>query len=195
MDENRPAPDAPRFRAGALSHRKPTRFAWAPDAAARAALARALDLPAIRALSFKGEILPEGRSDFRLSAELVADVVQSCVISLAPVPARIVEQVGRRFLSEWSEPEGEEVEMPEDDSMDPLPEVIDIAAIAAETLALALPPYPRAAGAELGEAVFAAPGETPIRDEDLKPFAGLASLLKKGEKPGGDPEDDPGAQQ
>lgn len=195
MDENRPAPDAPRFRAGALSHRKPTRFAWVPDAAARAALAGALDLPAIRALSFKGEILPEGRADFRLSAELSADVVQACVITLAPVPAKIREPVTRRFLADWSDPEGEEAEMPEDDSADPLPEVIDIAEIAREALALALPPWPRAEGAELGEAVFAAPGEAPIRDEDLKPFAGLASLLKKGEKPGGEPEDDPGAQQ
>jgi len=29
---------------------------------------------------------------------------------------------------------------------------------------------------ELGEAVFAAPGTAPLRDEDTRPFAGLAGL-------------------
>ena len=41
------------------------------------------------------------------------------------------------------------------------------------------------AGAALGEAVFAAQGVAPLRDEDLRPFSGLASLaerLKSGQK-------------
>ena len=75
--------------------------------------------------------------------------------------------------------------MPEDDTAEPLPEVIDLTEVTREALALALPLYPRAPGAELGEAVFAAPGTAPIRDEDLKPFAGLAALKAKLE-PGGD---------
>lgn len=66
--------------------------------------------------------------------------------------------------------------MPEDDSVEPLPDVIDVGVVATEALALALPLYPRAEGAELGEAVFTAPGEAPLRDGDLKPFAGLAAL-------------------
>ena len=79
-------------------------------------------------------------------------------------------------------PEGAEIEMPEDDTQEPLPEVIDLGAVMAEALALALPDYPRAPGAELGEAVFAAPGVAALRDADLRPFAALAKLRPQGEE-------------
>ncbi len=166
----------PRFRTGALSHRKPTRFRLAPGAADRAALAASLDLIDLPRLSFEGEIAPQGRDDFALTGRLVAEAVQACVVTLAPVPARIDETVRRRYLADYAEPEGEEVEVPEDDSAEPMPEAIDLAEVLREALALTLPPWPRAAGAELGEAVFAGPGTAPIRDADLKPFAALAKL-------------------
>lgn len=182
---------APAWRTGALSHRKPTRFGWNAGPQARQDLARALDLQGIARLRLEGEIRPEGRADFLLSARLEAEVTQSCVVTLAPVPARIDEPVLRRYLAEFAWPEGDEVEIPEDDSAEPLPERIDLAEVALEQLALALPPYPRAPGAELGEAVFAEPGTEALRDQDLKPFAGLASLVRGGQKtPDKDP--DPG---
>jgi len=170
---------APVFRTTGLSHRTPTRFDWTAGAAARADIARSLDLPAIAALWFQGEILPEGRADFRLAARLRADVTQSCVVTLAPVPAAVDEAVTRRFLADFAFPEGEEVEMPEDDSTEPLPDRIDLAEVVREALALALPPYPRAPGADLGEAVFAGPGVAPLRDVDLRPFAALSRLVPK----------------
>lgn len=171
-----------RLRSATLSHRKPTRFRLSPGAEDRAALAASLDLPAIRRLEFEGEIRPEGRNDFCLTGRLRADLDQACVVTLEPVAARIDEEVTRRYLADFAFPEGDEVEMPEDDSQEPLPEVIDLTEVAREALALALPPYPRAPGAELGEAVFAAPGTAPLRDDDLKPFAALASLQKKAAK-------------
>lgn len=183
--------DAPQWRSAALSHRKPTRFHWRPDAATRKALARDLDLIAVESLSLQGEITPEGRADFRMEAMLEARVTQACVITLAPVPGVIREPVLRRFLSEWKDPEGEEAEMPEDDSAEPMPEVIDLAVIGEEALSLALPPYPRAAGAELGESLHSESGTTPLRDEDLRPFAGLASLMKKSDKPDSEPDPQP----
>ena len=167
------------FRTGALSHRKPTRFRLTPDKADRAAMAASLGLQAIYGLSFQGEITPVGRSDFTLTGQVQAEAVQSCVVTLAPVPAQINEPVTRRYLADFTLPDGEEVEMPEDDSVEALPEVIDLTEILREALALALPLYPRAPGAELGEAVFAAPGEAPIRDADLRPFAALAGLVRK----------------
>lgn len=167
------------YRTSALSHRKPTRFRLTPGADARAALAESLDLQAVRHLSFEGEITPAGRSDFTLTARLRADVVQSCVVSLAPVPAHIDEPILRRFLAEYSAPEGEEVEIPEDDSAEALPEVIDLTEVLREAMALALPLYPHAKGAALGEAVFADPGTEPLKDADLKPFAALAGLVRK----------------
>ena len=43
-------------------------------------------------------------------------------------------------------------------------------------LVLALPEYPRSEGAELGEAIFTEAGLAPMKDEDARPFAGLAAL-------------------
>lgn len=178
MSETPSALPSQPLRVAGLSHRKPTRFVFAPEAAARAAIAADLGLLALHRLTLTGELAPTGRADFDLRAELLAEAVQPCAITLAPVPARIAETVHRRFAAELSTPAGEEVEMT-DDETDPLPEVIDIAAIAVEALALALPPYPRAPGAELGEAVFAAPGVAPLTEADLKPFSGLAGLAEK----------------
>lgn len=165
-----------RLRTATLPSRKPTRFDLRPDAQTRATIAAHLGLLDLPALRFKGEIRPAGRQDFLLEAELTATVVQPCSVTLAPVPAEIAEPVRRLFLADWQEPEGDEVEMPEDDSQEPLPETIDLGAIALEALELALPLYPRAPDAALGEAVFAPPGAAPLRDEDIKPFASLAAL-------------------
>lgn len=178
-----------RFRTATLSPRKPTRFRYAPDAEARAALAQDLGLLGLHDLLMEGEITPTGRDELVLTARLQARADQACVVTLAPVPARIDEPIRRRYLASYIEPEGDEVEMPEDDTLEPLPEVIDLSEVAAEALALALPEYPRAPGAELGEAVHAAPGVAPLTDAALKPFAGLASLAERlAAKDGKDPE-------
>jgi uncharacterized metal-binding protein YceD (DUF177 family) len=108
---------------------------------------------------------------------------------MAPVPCTLSEPVHRRFVAEMTTPEADEIEMV-DAEIDPLPEVIDVAAIAAEALALALPLYPRAPGAALGEAVYAPPGVTPLGDTDLKPFAGLSALADKLKKPNSGPTSD-----
>lgn len=167
-----PAP----LRTATLPERKPTRFDLRPDAALRQQIADSLGLLGLSALGFRGEIRPVGRHDFQLEADLVASFVQPCSITLAPVPGEISETVRRSYLSDWQEPEGVEVEMPEDDTQEPMPEEIDLGAVMVESLELALPLYPRAPGAELGEAVFAAPGAEPLKDADLRPFAGLAAL-------------------
>ena len=85
----------------------------------------------------------------------------------------------RRYLQDFADPEGDEAEMDGDDSAEALPEEIDAASIAIEALTLALPLYPRAKGASLGEAVFSPPGTEPLRDADLRPFSGLAALVRK----------------
>lgn len=175
-----PAPAAlTRFRTGGLSPRKPTRFRFLPEASARAALAEDLDLLALHALELVGEIRPVGRDELVLEAQLTARADQACGVTLAPVPALIDEPVRRRYVAGLAMPEGEEIEMPEDDTTEPMPEVIDLAEIAAEALALALPLYPRAPGAEFAQALHAEDGVTPLSDADLKPFAGLQGLAAK----------------
>ncbi len=168
------------FRAADLARRTEKPFRIEPDATGRAAMAEALGISAVKKLAFQGRIVPEGKQDWRLEAQLGATVVQPCVVTLAPVTTRIDEPVARRYLARWSEPEpGTETEMPDDDTIEPLGAIIDPAAVMAEALALALPEYPRAEGADLGEAVFTEPGAEPLTDEAAKPFAGLADLKKK----------------
>lgn len=167
------------FPVSDLSNAAPTPFETQPDADARAELADALGLLALRKLRFSGTIAAEGKRDWRLDGKLGATVVQPCVVTLDPVTTRIDVPVTRRFLAEMPQgAEGDEgeIEMAEDDSIEPLPRVIDVSAVMAEALALHLPLYPRASGADLGEAVFTEPGLAPMRDEDAKPFAGLAGL-------------------
>ena len=164
------------FRVADLPQNRSTPFEICPDAAALGALAKELDLLDLRKLRFQGEIQAKGKRDWLLKARLGATVVQPCVVTLEPVTTRIDTQVQRLFLAEISLPEEAEVEMPEDDSVEQLGAEIDVATIMAESLALHLPQYPRKDGAELGEAVFTEPGQTPMRDEDTRPFAGLAAL-------------------
>lgn len=183
MDDRSPPQTS--LRVASLPTRKPHRFEMRPDADTREAIARVLDLTALTKLSFAGALQADGTSDWRLDARLGATVVQPCVVTLAPVTTRIDTDVTRRFVRDWEEPEDtDEVEMPEDVSIERLGDTIDLIAVLTEALALALPDYPRSPGATLGEAAFAADGVTPLRDEDTKPFAGLAALKKKLEDPG-----------
>jgi len=168
--------------------RKPHRFALSPGAGERAALAADLGISAIGKLGFQGMLTPEGRHDWRLEARLTATVVQPCVVTLEPVKTRISTTVTRRYLADWHEPRGDEVEMPEDDTAEALPDVVDPALVMAEALALALPAYPRATTAGGGQAEFMAPGDTAPAEDARRPFAGLADLLGGGA--GGDGEAD-----
>jgi uncharacterized metal-binding protein YceD (DUF177 family) len=174
---------APRtFRSADLARRQPLDFALAPDAEARAALARTLGATGIAKLAFTGTVAPQGQGDWRLEARLSATVVQPCVVTLDPVTTRIDETVVRRYLARWDEPEaGSESEMPEDDTAEPLPAVIDPAAVMAEALALALPDFPRAEGVEMGELTATPPGADPLDDTAVHPFAALAKLRERKE--------------
>lgn len=175
-------PDARPFRAADLARRAELAFDLAPEPEALAALARRLGILGLRKLRFAGRLRPEGRRDWRLEATLGATVVQPCVLTLAPVTTRIDETVVRRYLADWDEPEpGSEIEMPQDDTTEPLGGSIDPTLVMEEALALALPLYPRAEGAEFGEAVFGAPGVAPLTDDAVRPFAALARLKRDGE--------------
>ena len=169
------------LRVADLPPRKPTRFHLRPDAEGRAALATELGLLALRKLDFQGEVAPEGRRDWRLEGKLGATVVQPCVVTAEPVTTRIETEVLRRFLHDLPEPDATEAEMPEDDTLEQLGAVIDPGVVMAEALALALPDYPRAPGAELAQADFPPPGAAPLETTRPNPFAALAALKPKPE--------------
>lgn len=157
--------------------RETTGFEIAPDAEARRALADALGLIELRKLRLSGQIAAEGAQGWRLTATLGATVVQPCVVTLEPVTTRIDEPVTRRYVPDLAPPPpGDEVEMPEDDTLEALPDVLDLGAVLAEALALALPQFPRSEGADLGTVRAAPEGVRPMADEEARPFAGLAAL-------------------
>lgn len=151
-------------------------FALKPDNDACTRIAAELGIDGLRKLRFEGELRPLGRRDWELRGHLGATVIQPCVVTLAPVTTRIEEDVARIWRADMIPPEGEEVEMPDAVEEEPLGSSIDLGAVMVEALALALPVYPRAEGAELEEARFAEPGVTPMSDEEARPFAGLAAL-------------------
>jgi uncharacterized metal-binding protein YceD (DUF177 family) len=169
-------PSATAIRVADLKQNGEHAFLLQPDADELARIATDLGVTSVRKLRFNGRLTPLGRSDWTLQATLGATVVQPCVVTLDPVTTRIDTAVTRRFVQDWTDPEEPEAEMPEDDSTEPLGLWIDPAQVMVETLALAVPDYPRKDAAELGQMVYAEPGTTPLTDEDARPFAGLAAL-------------------
>ena len=169
------------MRVSGLSQSRDNSFALRPDAEELEAIARELELSALRKLSFEGRVVAQGSRDWRLEGRLGATVVQPCVITLEPVTTRIDVNVERSYLRDYEEPEmpEAEVEMPEDVTTEPLGAWIDPGAVMREALALEVPDYPRKDQAELGQMVHAEPGTAPMTDEDAKPFAGLAGLRDK----------------
>ncbi len=157
----------------------PTSFLWTPDRAQMNNIAKALDLLALRKMRLEGEIRPQGTSDWTLEAKLGATVVQPCVVTLDPVTTRIEEPFTRIYVANWSAPEDSEVELEDGEDSEPVPELLDLAALAHEALALALPLNPRSPQADEIETNFGPEGVAPLSDETVKPFAGLADLKKK----------------
>ena len=171
-----------------LPRNRPRDVALSPGPEERAAIADVLGIVAVRKLRLEGTLTPEGRADWRLDARLGATVVQDCVVTLAPVTTRIDEAVLRRYRADLEPPTGSEIEMPEDDTEEALPAELDLAAVMIEALALALPPYPRADGAEPLDIVVTEPGKTPMTRDAARPFAGLAGLRARMKDEGDGPE-------
>jgi uncharacterized metal-binding protein YceD (DUF177 family) len=102
------------------------------------------------------------------------------------VTTRIDDTITRRFIpadriSGEVDDEGE-IEINDDDTLEPLEQVFDLHRIFIEALALALPDYPRSTDKPVTPQVFAQDGVAPMTDEDTKPFAALAALKAKMEK-------------
>ncbi len=139
-----------------------------------------LSAVSVKKVRVSGKISPSGTKDWLLSATVGATVTQSCVVTLEPVQTRVDVPVELKYVADY-EPNNDDsvTEMTIDETIEPLTEEIDLATIAIEAIALALPDYPRSDDAELETAIFSEPGIKPMTDEDTKPFASLASLKDK----------------
>ena len=169
-------PVAAPLRLDRLSRSAPTSFELVPDPPALQVLAGLLGVSQLRKLRFAGTVTARRDGGWSLTGQLGATVVQPCRTTLVPVTTRIEEPVERRYLPQLAEVEVEDTALPEDVDAEPLPEVIDPAAVMVEALALAVPDFPRAPEAALDTAVFAPPGVEPLRDADVHPMAALAAL-------------------
>ena len=142
------------------------------DAAERAALAQRFDLLSLDRLEADYAVRRDA-AGVLATGRLTGAVVQACVATGAGVPATIDEPFTLRFLPEPGDDAPEEVELDagDCDTMFYTGGAIDLGEAAAETLALALDPFPRAPGADaaLREAGVLGEGEA-------GPFAGLAAL-------------------
>ncbi|MEM7731818.1 MAG: DUF177 domain-containing protein [Pseudomonadota bacterium] len=164
-----------------LSPKAPFPFDLQPGQADLAALQEDLGLLGLRKLRLTGDISASGSTDWALTAKLGATVVQPCVVTLEPVTTRIDEPVARLYVKKWSDEAdlGEEVEMPEDDSLERLSEDIDVYAVLQEALALALPVYPRSGDAEADQFEARPEGARAITSIDDDAFSALSHLKKK----------------
>jgi uncharacterized metal-binding protein YceD (DUF177 family) len=107
-----------------------------------------------------------------------ASVVQACSVTDEPIPVEIAEQVALRFVEEDAVNE-EEIELSEDalDTMFYTGSAIDLGEAAAETVALALDPFPRGPNAEAALREAGVIGEDEVKP--LGALAGLKGLLEK----------------
>jgi len=153
----------------------PRRVEISAEAAERDALKQRFGLLGIASLSAWADIVREGEAVIATGA-LKASVTQACVASDEPVPAELAEGFALRFVPESGEAAADEVELGARD----LDEIfytgsaIDLGEAVAQTLALALDPFPRAPGAD--EALRAA---GVVGEEDAGPFAALKALKSK----------------
>lgn len=170
------------LRLADLPQRKPTAIRLAPDAAQLDALAGRLGVDALRKVVLEGSLRPGSGRDWLFDGTIGATIVQPCRVTTDPVTTRVDEAVARRYTPDIDPPTAEESEMPEDDSVEPLPVVLDLGDLLEEALALAIPDFPRAPAADELSLNAAPPGAEPLTDEAVKPFAGLADLKARMER-------------
>jgi uncharacterized metal-binding protein YceD (DUF177 family) len=137
------------------------------DANECAALARRLQIPAVSTLHCAFRLTRLSPAVILAEAQLDAEVIQTCVISLDDFAARIDESFRLRFVPEGTESDNPDPE--DDDEIGYSGVVLDLGEAAAQQLALALDPYPRAPGAEL-----------PLMEEQAAahPFAALRAVRR-----------------
>ena len=149
------------------------------DESERAALAKRFGLISLDALDADYTLSRDAGGVFA-TGTLTARVVQPCIATGDPVAAKITEPFDIRFVPDPGEDVAGEHELdPGDlDTMFYDGSAIDLGEAAAETLGLALDPYPRSPQAE---AALRAAGVK--SEEDAKPagaLAGLKDLLDRG---------------
>lgn len=159
---------------------RPHDFVLSASEPVRAALADRFGLESIGRLDGTLAVVRTA-AGAKASGRLVADVVQSCVVSGEPVPAHLEEELELRF-----EPLGEagdEVEL-DPQALDVMPvegDAIDLGEALAQALAVALDPYPRAAPDVLARVrrLLMSEEDAEAQEESARAAANPFAALKK----------------
>lgn len=141
----------------------------------RAALAKRFDLIALDSLSAEVSFHSDDQG-ILVTGALSAALTQACVASGAPVPAELKESFAVRFIAEPHYDADAEIELATDecDLLFHDGRAIDLGETVAQTLGLAIDPFPRSPNAD---SLLKAAG---IKDEtEVGPFAALAALRKE----------------
>ena len=143
-------------------------------------IAKALDLLELEDFRFDYQLRRTSKGRFKLEGQLHAKAMQSCVVTLEPVPAVIDEAIEIDLwpagdverLEAEANPESMSVQL---DGPEPISgDSIDVGQLAYEHFAAALNPYPKKTGAKFDWRNQADTEE--YDDMQNKPFAALAKL-------------------
>jgi uncharacterized metal-binding protein YceD (DUF177 family) len=154
---------------------KPTILKLSAGKEERRALARRFDLQALGRLEAELSVKKDGDA-VSVQGHFRASVVQSCIASGEPVPASFKETIHIRFVPAQSLSPDAEIELTEDgcDVMDLDGQMVDLGEAVAQSLGLALNPYPRHPDAEK---LLKAAGVK--QSEEIGAFAELAALKER----------------
>jgi uncharacterized metal-binding protein YceD (DUF177 family) len=151
----------------------------ATTAEERQRLAEWADVDAVDAFTAKIELRKLSPTRYAFDAELAADIVQSCVVTLEPVRTRIERKFSRDLLltpTPRHVPKEIDIAPVDEDGREEIESLrYDLAVPVLEELALAIDPYPRAPGV-----AFEPPPDPDAAESH--PFAALKSL-KAEQKP------------
>ncbi|WP_119165507.1 YceD family protein [Algihabitans albus] len=156
----------------------------------RAALAVRFDLKSLDRLSADLQVNRVGAGLVRVAGRLRSEGAQVCVVSLEPVPFALELPVSLSFATESQLQDAGEVlvDAEGDDPPEPIEHgAIDLGEAMAQTLAVALDPFPRAAEAVLNRSEFGPDGAPDAQQTDgagaaassnreISPFAVLEQL-------------------
>lgn len=141
-----------------------------------AELAGALPLLSVDKLVATYRITSIPGGGWRLIGKMIADVVQSCIVTLEPVPAHLEETFDVEFWQDAPASEsGGDLSVLQGPDIEPLQgNAIAAGRIVFETLAAGLDPYPR-----MGDAAFNWTEPAASDEKKSSPFAVLAKLKGK----------------
>jgi uncharacterized metal-binding protein YceD (DUF177 family) len=151
------------------------------DADECARLAGRLGVERLLSLKARFNLMPWRQGGVRVRGRIEAEVEQVCVVSLEPFVQGLSEEVDRCFAGA-AEPGWTGVVHHLDSLEEDTPDLvtdgeIDLGELAAETLVLAVDPYPRKAGAVFGGNLSGAADEP--YESSQNPFRVLEKLTKK----------------